>query len=1028
MTTCLIAGSAAVAVADEYLVRIPMEKAEKAVWTHKKQEGSLQGSILYAAESSADVSEESKSLRTWIPKAMKCRLWVRYYKENNASSGFAVLLRNESEEVFASPFFNFEPYLPQAKPYNKKKADNGMSGFVWDHADIVIEHPMNLSVSVTTLRGGGRLAPRKIDAMIIADNVRWDPSKLQNSELTKIGEAAARDTKNVPPHASLYSSRKKGELEIELALINCASVYTDHARPVKWGMNRDNRTMPDSHKFGITSMIDLDPIGEMSSAEAVKYKSPEGRFVNAKKEVGHTWSLAFEPARKDQEATIRKRFEAAKDDPRTGAWRICSELGGYMDYSAPSISAFRKWLKGKHGSLDALNGKWKSSHENFEGITPPAEPGDDYAAWLEFREFSNVIFSETVAEYIAFIQKNDPKKRPCIGQNSNADLLIPHFTSLRPMDYEQFIDIGLKNASHVGMDVYSADDTLACEFDLLRSLSGGRIMLNREWNVHSADPRLAARSFWLQIMKGVQGIYMFQYQEGTFHDSYPKWALLKNDFSPKSKLMALVNACHEVRRLEPLLVSCQPMFSVKPVALYYSRIDLSLEKPFRSMWGGPLNSPYHVYGALRGLGYAVRWITPTQISRGELNDVGAVVMLSAQHVPREAATKLKEWVEQGGSVIADGLPGAFDEYGVPQATLASVFGVKPNAPKNMEGTLAMQESSQGYGEVTIAAMTQDEISSSVGEVWQQWDSNNPVLKEVGEFTLSGLGYRPMECFAGEVIGMTYEGRPGLVMNHFGKGHALYSNMLLGTLCDAGPAPSEWESSHSGMSFGKILHAFLKHSGIEVYAQSQGLSPKVASKLRTETPMVSPDGNIMVGITSYNDEQVPAFRMNLKLPKLNGAMHFYAITDSGRNLEEIKSKVEGERVILEIPSFDVYATLLEIRAYGIMLGVRLDVGARDGDGFEMLQPNQLCKVHVNIWNLSPKASKAGELRFHLPEGWILKSDPKSISGLEAWSIQSVTVDIQTPTLCSRPEAQPISVKFVEDGGRESVCTTVVRYSF
>jgi hypothetical protein len=79
-----------------------------------------------------------------------------------------------------------------------------------------------------------------------------------------------------------------------------------------------------------------------------------------------------------------------------------------------------------------------------------------------------------------------------------------------------------------------------------------------------------------------------------------------------------------------------------------------------------VDTPYHVYATLRGMGYPVRWITPTQIENGELKNVSAVVLINAQHIPQAAARTLAEWIHQGGAAIADRWPGAFDEYGRPQ--------------------------------------------------------------------------------------------------------------------------------------------------------------------------------------------------------------------------------------------------------------------------------------------------------------------------------------------------------------------------
>ena len=46
-------------------------------------------------------------------------------------------------------------------------------------------------------------------------------------------------------------------------------------------------------------------------------------------------------------------------------------------------------------------------------------------------------------------------------------------------------------------------------------------------------------------------------------------------------------------------------------------------------------------------------------------------------------------------------------------------------------SLALQESTQGYGEVTISAIDPDERHETVGEIWQQWDATHPVGVRMG---------------------------------------------------------------------------------------------------------------------------------------------------------------------------------------------------------------------------------------------------------------------------------------------------------
>jgi len=412
-----------------------------------------------------------------------------------------------------------------------------------------------------------------------------------------------------------FASLADPDEQFHAGLIHCGSAFIDSTQALLYGFNRDHAG---GRGHGLKLMYPLESFGAVTADFAKAHPAPQGRFVNADGQVGSLWSLTYPLLKEELPKVLEERISKVKDNPDIECWRISGEVGGWLDYSADSQAAFRQWLRAKHGDVATLNRRWGTKYENFEAIVPPAKFADNRPCWLEFRDFCGTLYAEAVGRQLPIIHRLDPLKRPCVGQNSNLDLLAPYFTRMRPMDWEQYIAVGLAGERHVGWDTSCADDFLGCEVDLMRSLAGGRDLLNEEWNPHATDPRIMARTFWMQVGKGVHGVHAFMFHEGTGHDSYPKWALVRGDLTPKGKLGALSDAMQEVHRLEPLLMRAKVTYAVKPVALYYSRLDLSLGQPYLSLWADSADSAYHVYEALRGLGYAVRWIAPRQIAAGEL--------------------------------------------------------------------------------------------------------------------------------------------------------------------------------------------------------------------------------------------------------------------------------------------------------------------------------------------------------------------------------------------------------------------------
>src|SRR5205814_5267927 len=103
------------------------------------------------------------------------------------------------------------------------------------------------------------------------------------------------------------------------------------------------------------------------------------------------------------------------------------------------------------------------------------------------------------------IRKLDPRNLPCVGANSNLDLLSPYFSRFRPIDWDEFVNTALVGEKNVSWDTYCADDQAGCEAEMIASFAEGRKPIVQEWSNHAVDPRIAARSYWTCVSKGVGG-------------------------------------------------------------------------------------------------------------------------------------------------------------------------------------------------------------------------------------------------------------------------------------------------------------------------------------------------------------------------------------------------------------------------------------------------------------------------------------------------------------------------------------------
>ena len=1008
-------------------------------WQIQKESGASGGAILIVG--AQDALTESSGIKVLFPAAGRYWIWVRYQRsaDNNYGSFYAVV-RDASGEALTMKKLDWFPRLPTERPYQSYEAASRKGtktgDFIWEHFPVTAERAMKSTLHFGGIAHGGKTALRRIDCAIVTDDANFNPTKnswknlaaFSTQETLKIQPPVGmHPAAGFPMNSAFFAGITDPARQFKMGLGYNAAVYPDNARFIELGFNRTHGATRASQQYGIYAMGSANVYANMDAAEAKKYPSPEGRFVNAAGEVGKSWSFFFPPLQDSLLERTKKIIAPFANDSPVEDWRIVAESGGFTDYSNPAKQSFRQWLQNKYKDIDHLNQLWSTSYKSFDDVQPPKDVLGNFAAWFAFRQFNGEEFAETIQRQAQAIRQADPLYRPLTEQLSNLDLLSPKFKTLRPMDWEQFINIALKDVKNIGWDGYAADDYMGAEIDLVRSFAKGKTLLNEEWNTHAADPRITARTFWTMIGKGLQGVHLFQWQEGTFHESYPKWALLNHDFTPKSKLGAMADAAQEVHRLERLLMPAKPVDVVKPVALYYSEIDLSLSQPLASAWGEPVDTPYHVYATLRGMGYPVRWITPTQIENGELKNVSAMVLINAQHIPQTAARTLAEWIHQGGAAIADRWPGAFDEYGRPQNELSQVFGVraKPAKNKTSNSQLAMQESSQGYGEVTINALNEADLPGTVGEIWQQWDATNPVAKQMGNYTLAGYGLMKVQCTAGQVIAMTFGGDPGITINSYGKGHAMYVAMMLGSLYESSATRYEWDTAHSGTAYSRLLDNFLRYAGAQPSAIIADLPLRLRAKLRVENPLIDSKGNALFALTSFNDVPLNAFNLQLQWPsKLAPPKVLLIATGGNRRLQKVPFKMANGKLILQMIPFDTHATILTLANSDPLVGLNVTGVNRGPARLLMVQPSDTLKLTATVYNPSPAPIPAGQVQLWAPEGWFMDAAQKHCPAIKPWESVTVKFEVRAPAMGGATRLRPIVVKHIANGKTSTPATEEV----
>ncbi|MEO6846729.1 MAG: alpha-amylase family protein, partial [Chthoniobacterales bacterium] len=934
---------------------LPADQPPAATWVIKKVPEASEGALLGGV-----ASGESHPIPLRIPQAGKYYIWVRHYTTAGKPSSITIVFRDQNSEVVAAKQLDFQPRLLTAKilkPESPAPA-NAKPTLVWSHFETTFERPMEGSLSFGMASGVTTGTPG-IDAVVISDDAAFSPEKTDVAKLpaepgplqTTAIPAGMKPAQPVTDYSGFFAGISDPAKRFEIGVANASSLFIDYAWLTQLGINHDHGWTNGSTKYGIDVLAN--PFTGYKTPELAKaVPAPTGRYVNANGQAASFFSRSYKPYRDAYLKQLAEMTLHFKDRDDVSSFMLIAEDGGPLDYSDASKQEFHKWLPTRFESIAKLNELWRTNYKSFDEIPIPQPPKEteNKAPWFAFREFSGLVMANAYAEQAKVIVDTDPKHRNCSSQASCLHVQSPGFTSTGSVDFEDLINIAFANQPEFGMDAYSTGDYFCgSDMDLLLSLGGNRRIVNNEFNVHGQDPRVMARTFWGQIGKGIKGITAWTLQSTPNDWIYDMWGMLNPDFTPRDKFAAMADASHEAHHLERLLYPAKPTPFVKPIAMYYSRLDLSLTQPTFGIYSSALDSPYRIYGILRGLGYPVRWITPRQIEAGHLKDVAAVVMIGTKYVPSAAAKTLAQWVKGGGALLGDSWPGVLDEYDRPQTTLLDVFGIRPTetakvadkAKAKMEFDTAATPVGGGIDPEILRTLNSDELFKRVEESWNQWDSTHPVAKAVGNWHLSGFDLKKVTPTTGEVIGMGMGSTPGgagglptsgvpmMVINDFGKGHALYSAIMMGTLYEAGPLAYEWDSSQEGPGIHHILGAFLSFCGIEPFAEPD-LPERLAWKTRIEMPLVDAHGNVVVGLTSLNDTVLPSFPLTLIWPVAAPKLALACIGGS-RRIEKVPFEVKDGKLTTTMPAFDSYATFLGLTNSDPLIGLEFSGVPRGAAG-------------------------------------------------------------------------------------------------
>ena len=327
-----------------------------------------------------------------------------------------------------------------------------------------------------------------------------------------------------------------------------------------------------------------------------------------------------------------------------------------FDFSPPALAEFRTWLQVQYGNLDALNHQWDSQFGDWDMIVPElttailARQDGNFSAWADFRAWMDFSFAQALRLGADAIHASDRDSRAAI-EGAQAPGPGGYDYSLLPLA----VDV-IEGAESGG------------NFDIARTLNPDLVTMTTSFD----SGRGEIGRIWRSMLTGSRGLMVWD-DKGDF--TSPDGAL-----RPRGQSLAPL-----FRELTGGLAAQLYASTAAPdkVAILYSppsqRTLWLLDRQAKGGTWMAKGNMSEAEGAdnhaarraiertilsLVHLGIRPRFVTPALIERGALrtNDLRLLIMPQTLSLSQREADEITAFALAGGVVVADVLPGQFDEH------------------------------------------------------------------------------------------------------------------------------------------------------------------------------------------------------------------------------------------------------------------------------------------------------------------------------------------------------------------------------
>ncbi len=464
------------------------------------------------------------------------------------------------------------------------------------------------------------------------------------------------------------------------------------------------------------------------------------------------------------------------------------DLLGYIKRASPEtdfcfsptcLEDLRTFLKSEYAGLDALNRAWGTTFADWSAVRPvvlaEAVKSGQIPRWIDHRRHMDRVWADTARLRLKAVRRFDPEAESFVMNLRSGPTVNDSFSGI---DYWMLFHDVLGGAGMPYQEQFFPEGNRRINW-----IGGAFWHPGRGVTDDAAVSRIRiGRHPWRALAEQRPGLVIYD----QFRSHYPLMLndifLVNPDLSVSGNGAALTDELRQARGgIDTFLLSGRRDDS--GIGLYYSRASEHACTAWQKIQAGnplagmldPRQSQFAVWApALRAVNRAFRSVAYGQVAAGLLRrgDIRLLILPFTQAVSVREADEIRQFVKNGGTLLADIRPAVSDEHGA-QGTnglLDDVFGVTHDpaweayAPKR--GDIRLAIASEGFA---IAA----NLSRAV---------LGPALARSGATV---LGHAAVPTF---------------LHHRYGQGQAILLNFLV-------------DGGDSAAAFDAVLEAILKQAGI-----------------------------------------------------------------------------------------------------------------------------------------------------------------------------------------------------------------------